>query len=75
MGVDGTEHAIPWGDSFLPVSPGSHKVDAFFYVFKSPVPRAEASAMVTIPPGDNVRVRYSTPFWFWENGGKLKVIN
>jgi hypothetical protein len=74
MGVDGVEYAIPWGESFLPASPGRHKVDVAFYMFKGPIPHAEASTMVTIPPNGNVRVRYSTPFWFWENDGKLKMI-
>ena len=74
MRVDGVEYAIPWGESFLPATPGSHKVDAAFYIFSGPVPRAEASAMVTIPPNGNVRVCYLTPIWFWENKGRLKVV-
>jgi hypothetical protein len=74
MGVDGVEYPISWGESFLPATAGPHKVDAAFYIFKSPVPHAEASLMVTILPNDNARVRYSTPLWFWENNGKLTVI-
>jgi hypothetical protein len=74
MRVDGTEYAIPWSESFLPVTPGRHEVNAFFYIVGGPITRAEASATVTIRPSGNVRIRYSTPMWFWENNGRLKIV-
>jgi hypothetical protein len=74
MRVDGTEYAVPWGESFLPAAPGRHEVDAALYIFGGPVPRAEASATVTISPNGDVRIRYSTPMWFWENNGGLKIV-
>ena len=63
---------VGWGESFLPASPGTHRLDVWFeYMFFGAVGKAEG--MIDVP-GDGVAViSYKAPFWLVFLPGKLQV--
>jgi hypothetical protein len=58
--VDETRHEVPFGESFVPVSPGVHQVNVWWAHARG------ATATVTVPAGELIRLRFDLPAFVWQ---------
>ena len=63
---------VGWGESFLPASPGTHRLDVWFeYMIFGAVGKAEG--MIEVPADGVSVISYKAPFWLIFMPGKLQV--
>lgn len=73
VSIDGAAPVtVGWGESFLPVPPGAHRVNVWFdYLFFGACGKAEL--VVTVPSAGRLPLEYRAPTGFVFSPGKLTV--
>jgi len=71
--IDGKPHALSWGEHFLPLAPGGHRIEAYFpYLFLRRC--GAASVDVVLAEGSVAQVEYSAPLLLLL-AGSIRLLN
>lgn len=65
--VNGYEQKIKWGETWLPLQPGSYRLEVFFrYLFFGAVGRSAVD--VVVHPGQVQQWQWKAPWFIWSKG-------